>query len=49
MRRLSLLAASSLIALPIASAPASAEEGMWTFDNFPAAKMRGEYGWAPDQ
>ena len=30
-------------------APASAEEGMWTFDNFPAAKMRAEYGWAPDQ
>ncbi len=28
---------------------ASAEEGMWTFDNFPAVKMRSEYGWAPDQ
>ena len=21
---------------------------MWTFDNFPAAKMRAKYGWAPD-
>jgi V8-like Glu-specific endopeptidase len=26
-----------------------ADEGMWTFDNFPAAKMRAKYGWAPDQ
>jgi hypothetical protein len=25
-----------------------ADEGMWTFDNFPAAKMRAKYGWAPD-
>ena len=33
--------------LPLAAA--SAEEGMWTFDAFPAAKMRAEYGWAPDQ
>ncbi|HVZ98900.1 MAG TPA: S46 family peptidase [Caulobacterales bacterium] len=31
------------------AASASAEEGMWTFDNFPAARMRGELGWAPDQ
>jgi hypothetical protein len=28
--------------------PAFADEGMWTFDNFPAAKMRAKYGWAPD-
>lgn len=28
---------------------AHAEEGMWTFDQFPAAKMRAAYGWAPDQ
>jgi V8-like Glu-specific endopeptidase len=27
---------------------AMADEGMWTFDNFPAAKMRAKYGWAPD-
>ena len=26
-----------------------ADEGMWTFDSFPAAKMRAAYGWAPDQ
>ena len=33
--------------LPLAAA--RAEEGMWTFDAFPAAKMRATYGWAPDQ
>jgi hypothetical protein len=37
-----LLAASSLLT------PALADEGMWTFDNFPAAKMQAKYGWAPD-
>jgi hypothetical protein len=31
------------------AAPASADEGMWTIDGFPAEKMRAEYGWAPDQ
>jgi Peptidase S46 len=30
------------------AAPAFADEGMWTFDNFPAAKMQTRYGWAPD-
>ncbi|MEZ6023654.1 MAG: S46 family peptidase [Hyphomonadaceae bacterium] len=30
-------------------AAASAEEGMWTFDNFPSERMRNELGWAPDQ
>ena len=33
--------------LPLAAA--RADEGMWTFDAFPAAKMRAAYGWAPDQ
>jgi hypothetical protein len=28
--------------------PGFADEGMWTYDNFPAAKMRAQYGWAPD-
>ena len=37
-----LLAASGLLM------PAFADEGMWTFDNFPAAKMQAKYGWAPD-
>ena len=27
---------------------ASADEGMWTFDAFPADKVRAAYGWAPD-
>jgi len=39
----------SAAALALVAAPASADEGMWTFDNFPAAKMRADYGWAPDQ
>src|SRR3984957_15730041 len=30
------------------AAPALADEGMWTFDNFPTAKMKAKYGWAPD-
>jgi hypothetical protein len=29
-------------------ATAVADEGMWTYDNFPAARMRAKYGWAPD-
>ena len=29
--------------------PASADEGMWTFDNFPVARMIEAYGFAPDQ
>ncbi len=38
--------AASLIIL---SAVASADEGMWTFDNFPTAKVQQQYGFAPDQ
>ena len=33
--------------LPLGAA--RADEGMWTFDAFPAAKMRAAYGFAPDQ
>jgi len=33
----------------IAAGPAAAEEGMWTFDSFPAKSVRDRYGWAPDQ
>jgi V8-like Glu-specific endopeptidase len=40
-------AVAALTALPISAA--HADEGMWTFDAFPAAKMRTNYGWAPDQ
>jgi hypothetical protein len=37
---------ATLLAL---ATPAQADEGMWTFDAFPAAKMKQDYGWAPDQ
>jgi len=40
------------VALALATLPAAlarADEGMWTFDAFPAAQMRAAYGWAPDQ
>ena len=45
LRRAAVIAA--LTALPISGA--RADEGMWTFDAFPSAKMRADYGWAPDQ
>ena len=32
-------------ALPLA---AHADEGMWTFDNFPSAKVAKKYGFSPD-
>ena len=41
------LAASLL--LSIAAGPALADEGMWTFDNFPSAMVREKYGVAIDQ
>jgi hypothetical protein len=34
-------------ALPLSMA--RADEGMWTFDAFPAARMKAAYGFAPDQ
>ena len=46
--RLALATTASFAALSLA-APASAEEGMWTFDGFPAEQVREQYGWAPDQ
>jgi hypothetical protein len=41
------LAFLTAVSLPLSMA--RADEGMWTFDAFPAAKMQGDYGWAPDQ
>jgi len=38
---------ATAVSLPLAAA--RADEGMWTFDAFPAAKMRAAYGFAPDQ
>ena len=49
MRRIVLPAAAGLVSLIAIAAPAQAEEGMWTFDGFPAEQVREEYGWAPDQ
>ncbi len=37
----------AVIALPLSAA--RADEGMWTIDAFPTAKMKAAYGWAPDQ
>ncbi len=44
-----LLAAIALPFAALATTPAQADEGMWTFDQFPAERMRADYGWAPDQ
>jgi hypothetical protein len=43
-------AAAVVAALAWSAAPAAfADEGMWTFDNFPAERVRQAYGFAPDQ
>ena len=41
-------AAVAALAVSVAASPARAEEGMWTFDGFPAQRVREQYGWAPD-
>jgi hypothetical protein len=28
---------------------ATADEGMWTFDNFPTKRLQEKFGWAPDK
>ncbi len=39
-----------LMSCVAAAAPASrADEGMWTFDNFPSARVKAAYGFAPDK
>ncbi len=45
----SLHAATALAVALLGAGAASADEGMWTFDNFPAEAMRAQHGWAPDQ
>ena len=47
MRLSKVVAFAAAAALPFTAA--RADEGMWTFDAFPAAKMQADYGWAPDQ
>lgn len=42
--------AAALLGALLLSAPAArGAEGMWTFDNFPTARMRAQMHWAPDQ
>jgi V8-like Glu-specific endopeptidase len=48
MRSPQLAASVALLALALPTV-AKADEGMWTFDAFPAAKMRAAYGWTPDE
>lgn len=40
---------SGAASLALVSFPAAADEGMWTIDGFPRARMEADYGWAPDQ
>ena len=47
MKSASLFAALLLVDLPVYAA--QADEGMWTFDAFPSAKVAAAYGFAPDQ
>jgi hypothetical protein len=51
MRIATLIAAGTALGIAglVATSPAMADEGMWTFDNFPAERMRAAHGWAPDQ
>src|SRR6516225_3187691 len=38
-----------LAALVVCAAPLRADEGMWTYDNFPVDKVERAYGFKPDQ
>ncbi len=40
--------AFSLCVLALATVTARADEGMWTFDNFPSSTVQARYGFAPD-
>ncbi|HZX43353.1 MAG TPA: S46 family peptidase, partial [Myxococcaceae bacterium] len=42
------LLASTLLALLVSAPAARAEEGMWTFDNFPTGRVQKTYGFSPD-
>jgi Peptidase S46 len=43
-----LIIASSLCGICLASQTLRADEGMWTFDNFPSSRVQARYGFAPD-
>ena len=49
MIRFLAFALASLLGLVLAPAAAMADEGMWTFDHFPAAKVKAAYGVTIDQ
>ncbi|HZH79340.1 MAG TPA: S46 family peptidase [Archangium sp.] len=38
-----------ILASLVGAAPALADEGMWTYNNFPAAKVKEKYGFEPNQ
>jgi hypothetical protein len=38
-----------LVALLLGARSARADEGMWTFDNFPSAQVKAAYGFSPDK
>jgi len=48
LKLIRLYAAAAAVAA-IAAGPAFAAEGMWTFDNFPAAKVKAELGVSIDK
>ena len=43
------IALPTLLALLLSARGAHAEEGMWTFDDFPSARVKSEYGFSPDK
>jgi hypothetical protein len=49
MRRLIFSALAAICTFSFVATTAVADEGMWTFDNFPAAKVKAAYGSAPNQ
>jgi len=44
MQRFPLLAGAAFVAIGLSYAPALADEGLWTFDNFPAAAVKAKFG-----
>lgn len=48
MAKFRFAASVALVSLSFHASQALADEGMWTFDAFPTAKMQKDYGWAPD-
>ena len=40
---------AALASIAVLTSPVRADEGMWTFDNFPSAAVKAKYGFAPDQ